>query len=198
MVKRILIVLLSIFVIVFVNGCYFVFWGQHKAMSKIQSGKELNLYECSSVYTMHMALWMFGWPLSPEAAKECFMLHFHNEDTVKFRATRGGIYKSDKIMKAVAKLGNRPIGSSIYVAWNGKKDYALRSPEHRAAIALNPCYVTKVENDHYEISARLVYPKYSKTPFDLRLFTITLHEGLFRYLQDRGWLSIYNISYIIE
>lgn len=201
-IKITLISLLAIVAIVFVNGCYFVFWHQDKSMAKIQQSKELNLYECCSIYTMHMALWMFGWPLSPEAARECFLLHFpHEEDgVVRFKASRG-FMKSPKLQKAVEYLSDKQSGTSVRVAWKASKDYALHSPEHRAAIAVNACDVIKGEVDKttgdYEIRIRcaMVYPKYSRTEFNLGKFSIWIQEGLFRYLEERGWISRYIAEY---
>ena len=202
-VKITLISLLIIVAIVFVNGCYFVFCHQDKSMAKIQQGNGLNLYECCSVYTMHMAVWMFGWPLSPEAARECYKLHFPQQDTVELKTTNA-IY-SPKIAEACESLSDKPAGTSVIVAWNGNKDYALKSPEHRAAIALNPCKITRVEDENslfntatlykVKITSPMIYPEYSRTIFDFKHFKFTIHEGLFRYLQDKGWLSKYIAKY---
>ena len=178
-VKIALIGLLCLVFAVLINGCYYVFWGQEKSMKKLQNSQDLNFYECCSVYTMHMALWIFGWPLSPEAAKECFLLHFPQKDTVEFEITNA-IYNSPKI--------------------------ELNSPEHRAAIALNPCKITRVETPEWlteynrklydvKITSPMIYPKHSRTEFNLGKVTIIVHEGLFRYLQDRGWLSKYIAEY---
>lgn len=79
-IKISLIVLLSFFAIIFANGCYYVFYGQEKSVVKLQQGKNLNLYECCSIYTMHMAIWMFGWPIAPEAAQQAFLMTFHSKD----------------------------------------------------------------------------------------------------------------------
>lgn len=186
----------------FINGCYFVFCHQDKSMAKIQRGEDLNLYECCSIYTMHMAVWMFGWPLSPEAARECFLLHFPHEDDdlVRFKASRG-FMKSPKLRTAVEYLSDKQSGASVHVAWKASKDYALYSPEHRAAIAVNACDVIKGEVDKttgdYEIRIRcaMVYPKYSRTEFNLGKFSIWIQEGLFRYLEERGWISRYIAEY---
>ena len=201
-IKISLIVLLSLFAVVFANGCYYVFYGQEKSVVKLQQGKELNLYECCSIYTMHMAVWMFGWPLAPEAAHECFRLHFPQKDTVEIFDTPKG-FRNSKIEKAAYKLEDRPFGTTIDVTWNGNKDYALSSPEHRSAIALNPCKVIRSNgfgfvNPWYfdiEVVSPMIYPKYSRTTFNLGWFKVVLNEGLFRYLQDRGWLCKYTIVY---
>ena len=203
-VKITIVSLLVLLAMVFANGCYYVFYGgQEKSMAKIRWGESLNLYECCSIYTMHMALWMFGWPLSPEAALECFLLHFpHQEDdVVRFKASKG-FMKSAKIAGAVAYLADKPDGTAVPVAWKASRDYALGSPEHRAAIAVNACKVSKAAIDEstgeYEIRivCAMVYPKYSWTRFNLGRFSIFLHEGLFRYLQDNGWLSRYIAEYV--
>lgn len=201
-VKITLISLLVLVAVIFINGCYFVFCHQDKSMAKIQQGEDLNLYECCSIYTMHMAVWMFGWPLSPEAARECFLLHFPREDDdlVRFKASRG-FMKSPKLRTAVEYLSDKQSGASVHVAWKASKDYALYSPEHRAAIAVNACDVIKGEVDKttgdYEIRIRcaMVYPKYSRTEFNLGKFSIWIQEGLFRYLEERGWISRYIAEY---
>ena len=84
LIKWLLISIALIIVLVFANGCYYVFRGQERSMAKLREGKELNLYECCSIYTMHMAVWMFGWPISPEAAKEAFWLHQKSWTNVEF------------------------------------------------------------------------------------------------------------------
>lgn len=193
--------------IVFINGCYYVFCGQEKSMNKLQQGKELNLYECCSIYSMHMATWLFGWTFAPEAAKECFMLHLPhtNGKIIDFRITKG-IRASKKIESAINSLSDKPVGASVNVAWNGNEAYARKSIEHNAAIALNPCKITKTDKSqclgdsnpelhNLEITAPLIYPEYSRTQFNLGKVTIVIHEGLFRYLQDKGWLTRYTVRY---
>ena len=64
------------FLTIFINGCIYVFNLQEKTMDKIKNGEEPSLYEKCSIYTMHMAVYMFGWPLSPEAAGEIFKMSF--------------------------------------------------------------------------------------------------------------------------
>lgn len=36
------------------------------------------------------------------------------------------------------------------------------------------------------------------TRFNLGKFSIYIHEGLFRYLQDNGWLSKYMAVYVVD
>lgn len=195
MKKRIIITVISLLAIVFGNGCYYVFRGQIKSMAKLERGAELNLYEKCSIYTMHIALWSLGWPMSPQAARECFMLHFPQKDTVFIDMH----LNSPRIESAVASLKKRPVGSSVRVAWNGADAYSLASPEHKAAIAVNPCRVVKEWQESYmytcSVYSLMQYPRKSNTVFTLGSIRIPVQEGLFRYLQDKGWLSCFTARY---
>ena len=74
--KTTLILIVSIFLIVFVNGCYYVFYGQEKSVKKLEQGKDLNAYEIASIYSMHTACWMFGWVFTPTTAHLAFCSQF--------------------------------------------------------------------------------------------------------------------------
>ncbi len=50
MKKKITIIIFTIIALVFANGCYYVFWGQHRSAGKIRQGKELSAYEIGSIY----------------------------------------------------------------------------------------------------------------------------------------------------
>jgi len=200
--KRILHAILLFVAVIFINGIYFVFSGQRKAAERLNGGGRLNLYECGSAYTMHMALWMIGWPMSPAAAHECFALHFpQRRDTLIIenrRMVRSIL--SPRIVAAIRALEDKPSGTELPVRWNGNISYASSSPEHAAAIALNPCTVIKSEQIKdwepvYLIRCQILYPKRSDTRIDLGPFFIPLQEGLFRHIQDRGWLSRYVAEY---
>lgn len=149
-----------------------------------------------------MATWIFGWPISNVAARECLSLHFpHKQDTVVVwkPSVRASIL-SPKVTNAINGLKNKQLGATTKVSWYGNKDYAISSEEHIAAIAINPCEITKAAymNDGtalYLIHSSMQYPKRSETKFNLGCISITIHEGLFRYLQDIGWLDWYIIEY---
>ncbi len=170
--KITLVSLAIIIAVVFVNGCYYVFNGQHKSMKKLQQGKELNLYECCSIYSMHCAVWMFGWPIAPEAANECFKLHFPKEDGREYQLLSFSkkFYASEKYQEARKQLENANIGDSVSITWSGNEDYAITSKEHRMAIAVNPCvvsvrYIASTGERILKITSPMVYPKYSKKLF---------------------------------
>ena len=184
--------------LLFGNGCYYVFSGQNRSAEKLRQGKDLNLYEMFSIYTMHVALWSLGWPMSPQAARECFMLHFPQNDTVSLKMN----LSSPRMKAAVQSLKDRAIGSSVKLVWNGNEAYSLKNAEHKTAIAVNPCQIVKdwQEGDLYTCSvySLMQYPKQSNTVITVGLFRINIQEGLFRYLQDKGWLSCFVARYHIE
>ena len=200
--RKFFIAVLLLVATVFLNGIYFVFSGQRRAVEKIDGGGRLNLYEYCSVYTMHMALWLLGWPMSPTAAYECMTLHFpHKQDTITIRnERRRRSLLSPKVVAAIHSLEKKPVGAKIRVTWNGNEAYSRSSPEHVAAIAVNPCTIIKASYlddgmSLYTIRSEMLYPVHSVTRIDIGPFSVPLQEGLFRHLQDRGWLSCYVAEY---
>ena len=96
-------------------------------------------------------------------------------------------------------MKERPVGSSVRVSWDGADAYSLASPEHRSAIAVNPCRVVKEWQESYmytcSVYSSMQYPRKSNTVFTLGPIRIPVQEGLFRYLQDKGWLSCFTARY---
>ena len=194
--------LLALIAAVLVNTCIYVFAGQYKSVEKLSKGQELSLYECWSMYATHLTMCFVGYPIAPEAARECIKLHFTDRDTVYFNWHN--FSRSKKLEEAHRQLIDKPDGSSVRISWNGNKDYSPFSGEHRLAIAANPCTLTKVrylefecfpDEYWYTITTSTEYPKYSRTEFNFRKFKIVFNEGLFRYLQDKGWLHKYTAVY---
>ena len=192
---KIFLIILSVFILIVLNGAFFLIFGQYRAIEKLKSGKALNLYECCTIYSIHIGIWSMGWPMSPEAAKECFLLHFPQKDTVDFKRCR---FDSPKLRATIEELQDKPVGAEVRLSWKAKDCYSVKSKERRIAIAVNPCTITKVAEGKYQLISEMEYPEFSKTPFNLGLFTIELEEGLFRHLQDRGWLSYYVARYSIS
>ena len=201
-IKITFLVLLALIAAVLVNTCIYVFAGQYKSVEKLSKGQELSLYECCSIYATHLTMCFVGYPIAPEAARECLKLHFTDRDTIYFNWHN--FSGSKKLEEAHRQLIDKPDGSSVRISWNGNKDYSPFSCEHRLAIAANPCTLTKVRNLEFEcfpdeywytITTSTEYPKYSRTEFNFRKFKIVINEGLFRYLQDKGWLHKYKAVY---
>ena len=201
-IRIIFLTLLALIVAVLVNTCIYVFAGQFRSVEKLSKGQELSLYECCSIYATHLTMCFVGYPIAPEAARECLKLHFTDRDTVYFNWHN--FSGSKKLEEAHRQLIDKPDGSSVRISWNGNKDYSPFSGEHRLAIAANPCTLTKVrylefecfpDEYWYTITTSTEYPKYSRTEFNFRKFKIVFNEGLFRYLQDKGWLHKYTAVY---
>ena len=186
--KKFIKISLLIILILSVNLIYYVFVGQEKSTKKLTQGKELNLYECVSIYQMHTSLWMFGWFASPAAANEVFLMQFCKKDTV--------IHKNELLKKSILServintINSLSVGQSKRLAYNGNISYGLSDKEHKAAMAINPCVISKeiIDSQEYAI-IRLnnSWPIVSTTKIKIyKDFYITLNEGLFRYLQDKG------------
>ena len=193
--RKLLFALLTLMILLLVNGFYYVFHGQDLSARKLSQGKELNLYEKCSIYSMHVALWTLGWPLSPQAARECLMLHFPQKDTVSMKMA----LTSPRLEKAMHSLVDKPIGASVEVSWDGNKAYSLSNPEHKVAIAVNPCRIEKRIREGnscgFDIYSTMLYPKRSNTVITIGAIRIPIQEGLFRYLQEEGWLSRFTAVY---
>ena len=201
-IKITFLTLLALIATVLVNTCIYVFAGQNKSVEKLSKGQELSLYECCSIYATHLTMCFVGYPIAPEAARECLKLHFTDRDTIYFNWHN--FSGSKKLEEAHRQLIDKPDGSSVRISWNGNKDYSPFSGEHRLAIAANPCTLTKIrylefecfpDEYWYTITTSTEYPKYSRTEFNFKKFKIVFNEGLFRYLQDKGWLHKYTAVY---
>lgn len=192
--KRLGITLLVLFVIVFANGCFFVFDGQFKAAEKIKNKQELNIYEISSIYTMHLAICTAGLVYSPEATKEIFAMSFkRNRDTEKY-VENDFFLDSPKVRQAVQNL--RP-GVKKRIAFTDSA-YSLFDPNHRVALAVNPGFL-KIDGDRLTLTAPIHYPTYSLTKIYItKTKYILIHESLFNYLEQIEVLHPYTIVYYTD
>lgn len=75
-VKHLIRAVLILLLVIFANGIYYLFWGQFKSTERLKQGKELNLYEMCSVYSMHVGMSIVGWIHSPEATKQVISMTF--------------------------------------------------------------------------------------------------------------------------
>ena len=177
--------------LLFANGFYFVFRGQFVAWEKVKSGKELNYYETFSVYTMHSALWMLFWWASPGAANEVFMMQMCNKRGEIVRHSNKLILRNNLSPKILATMKSLSPGQSKRVSWNGNVSYGLNNPEHKAAMTLNPCIVSReidkvTGKPAFFIRLDNTWPVHSETRIVLfKNKKIVMQEGLFRYLQDK-------------
>ena len=180
-----------VFLIIFINGCIYVFNLQEKTMDKIKNGEEPSLYEKCSIYTMHMAVYMFGWPLSPEAASEIFKMSFPwNRETAILRED-DFFMESPTVQKALKGLQE---AQRKRIAFKAETAYNTASPDHRVALGVNPGYLYKKDGKVY-LESYAHYPYYSATPITIFGLKIIIHEGLFHYLEKIGWMHPYTMTW---
>lgn len=189
--KIIGIAFLMAFLAVFINGCIYVFNLQEMTMDKIKKGEEPSLYEKCSIYTMHMAVYMFGWPLSPEAAGEVFRMSFPwNREKAVLRED-DFFMESPTVQKALKGLQDE---QRKRIAFKAETAYNTASTDHRVALAVNPGYLYKKDAKVY-LESYAHYPYYSATPITIFGSKIIIHEGLFHYLEKIGWIHPYTMRW---
>lgn len=182
---------LILFVIVFINGCIYVFALQDKTMDKIRNGDTISLYEKCSIYTMHMAVYMFGWPLSPEAAGEILRMSFPWNREKSVLRENGFFMDSPAVQKALVNLQE---GQRKRIVFKAETAYNTASPDHRVALGVNPGFLYKKDGKIY-LESYAHYPYYSATPITLFGAKIIIHEGLFHYLEKIGWMHPYTMTW---
>ena len=180
-----------VFLNILINGCIYVFNLQEKTMDKIKNGEEPSLYEKCSIYTMHMAVYMFGWPLSPEAASEIFKMSFPwNREKAVFREN-DFFMDSPSVQKYITNLREN---QRQRIAFKAETAYNTASPDHRVALGVNPGYLYKKDGKVY-LESYAHYPYYSATPITIFGSKIIIHEGLFHYLEKIGWMHPYTMTW---
>lgn len=154
-------------------------------MRKLQAGKELNLYECCSIYSMHTAVWMFGWVISPEAAYMALCKQLHIKGPIDLDGFPNCWYYNETVSSAVNEVMNSAPGTKKYLIWD---DY---SKDTRVALALNGAYVEHDRGYVYgepEDVPGIVAPSDYK-PGCINVMGIKIYESLFDYLENKGVLT---------
>ena len=148
---------------------------QFKCTDKINSGRELNLYEKLSAYQTHTNVWLFGWMVEPNTAELCSCKQFH----IKHPIHLFNLPKEDSYLKSVKANYTRP----VRLAW--------KSYSSKASIYLNGSTVTKCydEDGQYEYFAYSIPADYS--PGIIQIKGLALSETVFDYLEQKGWLCVF-------
>ena len=180
---------LTLCIVTFINGCIYVFTLQDRTMNKIKNNEEVSLYEKCSIYTMHMAVYMFGWPLSPEASGEIFRMSFSKNRERTIYKKNDYFIDSPAVQKALKGLEE---GQRKKIVFKAETAYNTASPDHRVALGVNPGFLYKKEGKVY-LESYAHYPHYSATPITLFGYRIIVHEGLFHYLEKIHWLHPYTM-----
>lgn len=182
-------IFLTLFIVTFINGCIYVFTLQDRTMNKIKNNEEVSLYEKCSIYTMHMAVYIFGWPLSPEASGEIFRMSFSKNRERTIYKKNDYFIDSPAVQKALKGLEE---GRRKKIVFKAETAYNTASPDHRVALGVNPGFLYKKEGKVY-LESYAYYPHYSATPITLFGYRIIVHEGLFHYLEKIHWLHPYTM-----
>lgn len=186
--------LLALFIVVFINGCIYVFALQDRTMNKIKNNEKVSLYEKCSIYTMHMAIYMFGWPLSPEAAGEIYRMSFSKNREQIIYKENDYFLGSPAVQKALKGLEE---GQRKKIVFKAETAYNTASPDHRVALGVNPGFLYKKDGKVY-LESYAHYPYYSATPITLFGYKIIVHEGLFHYLEKLHWMHPYTMIWWCE
>ena len=187
-------IFLTLFIVTFINGCIYVFALQDRTMNKIKNNEEVSLYEKCSIYTMHMAVYMFGWPLSPEAAGEIYRMSFSKNRDQTIYAEDDFFMDSPAVHKALQGLEE---GQRKKIVFKAETAYNTASPDHRVALGVNPGFLYKKDGKVY-LESYSHYPYYSATPITLFGYKIIIHEGLFHYLEKIHWMHPYTMIWWCE
>lgn len=180
---------LALFIVLFINGCIYVFALQGRTMNNIQKGEDVSLYEKCSIYTMHMAVYLFGWPLSPEAAGEIYRMSFSKNREQTIYKENDYFLDSPAVQMALKGLEE---GQRKKIVFKAETAYDTASPDHRVALGVNPGFLYKKDGRVY-LESYAHYPHYSATPITLFGYRIIVHEGLFHYLEKIHWMHPYTM-----
>ena len=198
--KKILIALLIVISAIAVNVVYWITSDiQQECYKKIKSGKDLNFYEKSSIYTMNLCICAFGWPLSPEATIQQILCTVPTKDTITLHSRF--FSKHEKVQSLIKQYPNATVYNPTKIAWSPKYNEfglwsAYTSGNCRIGLACNGMYLYK-ENGDWVISyiQEFAFPK---LPEPTIIGPFKFHESLIRYLQDIGWLYKPHFKWVLN
>ena len=187
--KKLLIILAIVVVLVFGNGCYWLFSDiQTECVKKISKGESISLYDKFSISTLHLGMCTVGSLYCAEAAWANFKMIITDNDTIYLHSDA---WLTPKIKN---RFKNGQLGR---MAWNGDVDYAFNSPEKDGAILLNWCILNEqVINGKscYTAECDYTWKVPSKTTFKIAdNFSIVLYEQLFYELEKIGLLHPFKL-----
>jgi hypothetical protein len=159
---------------------------------------EFSVFELAEIYTIGLFVIVLGYPISPEASQEHFMLLRHHQrgDVVKF--TSASLEKSYVVQQARQRACRK---RSVELLDWPMKSYTLRPSrqlltEARVALALNTGTVNCTTGTP-KILVDVDYPpKLMATFLSIGCVPVLrLEEGLMNILEERGWYSPYVAMY---
>lgn len=150
---------------------------------------ELSTKEKLGVYGCLVMMTVFDIIPFPETAVENFHLFFPVEGNQRV-FTSNSILNSPSILHAVA------VGEKNDIGWN-KWNYVFNS-DFRYSLAFDPCTVRAIDHKTYKDVVLTTHFGYRKDYVTIHantflggMFSFRVDEGLFWYLQEKGWLHPY-------
>jgi energy-coupling factor transporter transmembrane protein EcfT len=162
--------------------------------NKINHKGELSTKEKLGVYGCLLMITVFDIIPFPEAAIQNYYLLFPAKDGQRIFHDQS-ILKSPSIQRAVK------INKKGHIEWN--RWNFIHNRDFRYAIAFDPCTVATIEKKDYkevilttDFGYRENFVTTHASNFLRGLFTFRVDEGLFFYLQQKGWLHPYKAIWI--
>jgi hypothetical protein len=155
---------------------------QRDYITRVRQGKELNVIEKGNIWGLNLMSAVIAYPFYTEVAKETGLMIF---DGPKTRYFESDFFLESKVIQQLIKSGIK----SGKLRWPSKDYYS--ATEARVSLALNGGYY-KIVDGRFIIDVDINYPSKSEIRIGTPYLQITVEEGLFNYLEKRGWLHTYN------
>lgn len=163
---------------------------------RINNGEELNTKERLGIYGCLVMLTVFDLVPFPEVGIENFYIFFPDQDKQR-------VFNSNAFLNSPSILKAIKFNPTGYVAWN--KWTTVFSKDFRYSVAFDPCTIRTERKEGYravtlttEFSYRKDYVTIHAHGFMRGWFMFRIDEGLFWYLQERGWLHPYTAIWKAE
>lgn len=154
---------------------------------RVSNGEDLSFIEKWNVYGISITASVIAYPFFPEVSKEFLLMMFPAENGV--REFESDFFMKSERMQEAFKKSNKG-----KVEWY-QKHYNIFNPESRVALAFNPCKyeINKTgKGTEYKVFVPVRYPKRCRSTMLKEPVEIRVEEGLFRYLEEEGWLFGYD------
>lgn len=163
---------------------------------RINNNQELNTKERLGIYGCLIMVTVFDIIPFPEVATENFYLFFPDQDHKR-------VFHSQTFLTSPSVLREVKRKTLGYVTWN--KWSSVFDPDFRYALAFDPCLINTVTVDNHllvtltkEFAYRSNHTTIHANGFMRGWFAFRIDEGLFYYLQEKGWLHPYTAIWKAE
>jgi putative flippase GtrA len=163
---------------------------------RVSNKQELNTKERLGIYGCLIMVTVFDIVPFPEFAKQNFYLFFPVEDKQRVFYSNS-ILNSPSITREVKR---KTTGSVSWNRWS-----SIFDPDFRFALAFQNCRINTVRKNGYREVIVSTNFHYRKDMFSVHanhvlhgIFAFRVDEGLFWYLQEKGWLHPYTANWIAK